>query len=488
MYSLRRVLAVRFSLTLFLALGVIALWAMLGVRNTLRDQIDRALASTLALQTARLAAGSHIPQQPGALDFRKYFEDGSRLVLIRRTDGSVVEASASNLVNFPTDTAAVVAAASGRTTSADENWNDHAVRTVYAPAPAGSPSGSAVIEVAASLQPLLETNRQLLFAMLGTVLLGTIAVILGSYWLAGSAVAPVLEVAAQANAMMPGGPIKRITAHTDVTEYESLIEVLNGLLERCDRAFRNQRRLTADLGHELRTPLTALQGEFEVALRSDRTPAEYQRVLRSGLEEIDRLSRMCEALLLITRVESEALQREPTDVNEILLRSLFRVRRDLERRRQVATTRLSYSGHPPLLDPRLVAKLMDELLENAVKFSPEGSTIQAGSDPIPQGVRLWVEDAGPGIAPEHFQHLFEPFFLADEARTRTEGTGLGLSTAASIAKAHGGAIRASNLSAGGARFEVDFPTVTAHESVPIMRAALSSSSGNGDHAGDAAQT
>src|SRR5207249_4905324 len=122
--------------------------------------------------------------------------------------------------------------------------------------------------------------------------------LVGAWWLAGSAVRPVYEITEQATRIEAGTLGQRIMAHADTDEYRGLVAVLNRMLERIDAAFENQRRLTADVSHELRSPLTALRGEIEVALRAERSPRDYQRVLRSGLEEIDRLTAMSEDLLL----------------------------------------------------------------------------------------------------------------------------------------------------------------------------------------------
>src|SRR5262245_20374729 len=101
MYSLRRVLAVRFSLTLFIALGLIALWAMLGVQSSLRRQIDRALAGMIELQQARIAAGESFPRGQSDPDFLRYFDEGTRLLVMRDAGGKILESSASPLNEFP---------------------------------------------------------------------------------------------------------------------------------------------------------------------------------------------------------------------------------------------------------------------------------------------------------------------------------------------------------------------------------------------------
>ena len=155
---------------------------------------------------------------------------------------------------------------------------------------------AAAAAYAVALGPAAGMHRELLLVLAGVVVVGTGATLVGAWWLAGSAVRPVYEITEQATRIEAGTLGQRIVAHADTDEYRGLVAVLNRMLERIDAAFKNQRRLTADVSHELRSPLTALRGEIEVALRAERSPRDYQRVLRSGLEEIDRLTAMSEDL------------------------------------------------------------------------------------------------------------------------------------------------------------------------------------------------
>jgi heavy metal sensor kinase len=308
-------------------------------------------------------------------------------------------------------------------------------------------------------------QSRMILALSGVVLFGTGATFLGAWWLAGSAVRPVHEITEQATRIAPGTLDQRIAAHADTAEYRGLVAVLNGMLERLDHAFRSQRRLTADVSHELRSPLTALRGEMEVALRADRSARDYQRVLHSALEEIDRLTEMSEDLLLITRADAHVLQarRVPADLNAVVQSALHALRPRIEERELVVEPRFAAEASRAVVDPQLIGRLVQQLLDNAVKFTPVGGRVCVATEALngSGGVRLVVEDSGLGIAPEHLPHIFEPFFRADQARTRGTGTGLGLAMATAIARLHGGTIRASNVTTGvtGARFEVDLPSV-----------------------------
>src|SRR5207245_1771324 len=234
-----------------------------------------------------------------------------------------------------------------------------------------------------------------------------------------------------------------------------------------------QRRLTAHVSHELRSPLTALRGEMEVALRSERSARDYQRVLHSALEEIDRLTEMSEDLLLITRAEAHVLpaHRVPTDVGAIVNGVVEALQPHIEERELAVDCRIADATRA-VVDPELVTRLLQQLLDNAVKFTPPGGRVRVATAPLngDGGIQIVVEDTGPGLDPEVLPHVFEPFFRADQARRRGTGTGLGLAMVEAIARLHGGSAHAANVVTGGtgARFEVDLPAM-AHSCTRSVR-------------------
>ena len=310
--------------------------------------------------------------------------------------------------------------------------------------------------------PAAGMHRELLFLLAGVVVLGTGATLVGAWWLAGSAVRPVYEITEQATSIEGGTLGQRIVAHAETDEYRGLVAVLNRMLERIDAAFKNQRRLTADVSHELRSPLTALRGEIEVALRAERSPRDYQRVLRSGLEEIDRLTAMSEDLLLITRAAAGLLAARwvPTDVNALIRRELDGIRGRIEEKDLTVRTELDPGLGSLALDPALTRRLIEELLDNAVKFAPHGGAVVVATTATGGGLRLAVENSGLPLADDELAHLFEPFYRADQARTRGTGTGLGLAVVAAVTSLHSGTIRAVNVPSGGVRLECVLGGVT----------------------------
>ena len=313
--------------------------------------------------------------------------------------------------------------------------------------------------------PTSVLRSDLLLVLAAIVVTGTAATLMGAWHFTSSAVRPVEEITAQATRIEAGTLDQRILAHADTEEYEGLVAVLNRMLERLERGFAVQRRLTADVSHELRTPLTALRGEIEVALRTPRSQREYEQVLRSGLEEIERLTEMSEDLLLVTRAEARLVkpERVATDMTALVTDALDGLRRRLEERGISVTHAYDGDSRMVSVDPRLVRRLIDHLLQNAMRHTPEGETIRVELQPLaPAGVRVAIENTGPGIAAADLPHLFEPFYRTDPARTRDGGPTLGLALVASIAQLHGGQARASSLPGQNTRFEVDIPAPPAN--------------------------
>lgn len=305
-------------------------------------------------------------------------------------------------------------------------------------------------------RPAATGLSEVVFALAGVVVLGTGAALVGAWWLAESAINPVHEITAQATHIEGGNLDQRIVAHAKTEEYQGLVGVLNRMLERIERAFAAQRRLTADVSHELRTPLTALRGEIEVALRADRPPREYQRVLHSALEEIDRLSRITEDALLITRADAgTTAQRVPADLNRVL--------RDIAEQWR---SRLNGAGvrlelvldeHLPEvpLDRVLFARAVHHLIDNAVHHTPEGGMVEIRTAADAALVRVSITDGGLGIPAADQANVFEAFYRADAARPRAGGAGLGLAVVAAVARLHGGTARATSALPRGTRFEID---------------------------------
>ncbi|MDH3455420.1 MAG: HAMP domain-containing histidine kinase [Gemmatimonadota bacterium] len=458
MYSLRRTVAVRFSVTIFVALLLIALWAYLGARQILQEALDNNLTAAAQLESAVLASRLPIAMQPGPSALDSFISTVNRFVAVRDSSATVVETNSPLASDLPLHQESFERARAGDTVWVTERWSQQQLRSYYGPIPHGSRSQYAVVQISASLGPLHDATRRVLFLMLGTVLLGTVATALGAGWLAGRAVVPVLEITEQARSIQPGRG-QRITAHADVQEFAGLVAVLNDVLVRLERAFDAQRRMIADAGHDLRTPLTVMRGELEVALRGERRPEEYRLILSSVLEEVDHLTSISESLALLARLEAGelTLQRVESDVGALMSDAVTHTRA------RAGSRVLEYE--PPadepvaMVDTGMLGIAIRHVLDNAIVHTPEETRVTAGVE-LERGIlTIVVDDSGPGMSSEAMEQLFQHFYRSDGARSRTGCAGLGLTIAAAIVQAHGGTIVADKSPLGGLRITFRIPVM-----------------------------
>jgi heavy metal sensor kinase len=243
-------------------------------------------------------------------------------------------------------------------------------------------------------------------------------------------------------------------------ELDYLAETLNEMLGRLEEAFATLRRFTADAAHELRTPLTALRGGLEVALRAPRSAPELERVLRDSLEEADRLTRLVEGLLVLSRATAgSGLARERVDLEPLLLEALDLGAR-LAHGTGVAVRLGDVSPAAVAGDPAALSRLVRNLAENAVRYTPAGGVVELSLRTADGAALLTVADTGIGIDPEDAERIFEPFVRLDAARSReTGGAGLGLAIARSIAVAHGGTLTVTSAPKAGSRFTLRLPAL-----------------------------
>ena len=455
MYSLRRTLTVRYSLTLFVALLLIAMLAYAGAQRLLREELDRDLLTAAELEIDFIRTGFPILPYPGDLTREEFIERLNRFVTVRGFPDSLLATNTTLANELPVDHSAIMRAFAGAQVWTSQRWGDDDIRAVYTPVASPDGRDRFVLQVAASLGPHRTASRELLFLMFGTVLLGTMATAIGSHWLARSVVAPVYAIAAEARAIVPAKSRQRITAHADVRELQGLIQILNQMLERLDSAFESQRRLIADAGHDLRTPLTAMRGELEVVLRSVREPERYQSVLQSQLEEVDHLISISDSLILLARLDAGELspQRTATNLSDFVVASVDRARARAGDRAIEVDLPGSVSAN---IDPAMFTVVLDHLLDNGIQHTDPGTQLRVSTRENGDAI-VTVEDAGPGIPGDALPHMFDRFYRADTARTRGNGAGLGLSIAAAIVHAHDGTIAAGPSVLGGLAITIRLP-------------------------------
>lgn len=464
--SFRFKLAVRATLVVVAGIGALALVTLFTLKTLLDREIDSSILNIASIQAASLAdgPGGHMEFHEWELtpDEAASVQDLVQYAQVWRSDGVSLLRSRYMTSDLPVDSAALAAAAAGELVWTEGEYQGTPVRTLYYPLERlGMAHEAHVLQVAG---PLTRRNQMLeragwFFAIL--VLLTAAGTFAGAWWLAGSAVHPIHEVTDQAEEIGARSLDRRIEAYADTVEYRRLVEVLNTMLSRLQGAFESQRRFTADASHELRSPLTAMRGEIEVALRRPRAPEEYVEVLESSLEETERLSRLSEDLLTLARSDSATLRPNPEHVDALDVVERV-VERQGGRARENAIT-VKVTAEPPtdaVVDRGMLGQVVWNLLDNALKFSPAGSTVELGLRGDGEVLTLVVEDSGPGLGDIDEVSVWERFSRGDSARTNRgagTSTGLGLAIVRALVEAHGGSVAAGNRPEGGARFTVRVP-------------------------------
>jgi heavy metal sensor kinase len=322
-----------------------------------------------------------------------------------------------------------------------------------------------IVQVAMSLQNVEATRSRFLLILLILVPVALAVSALGGWFLARRALSPVDAIVETARRIEAEDLTKRIPLSSD-DELGRLAAVLNEMLARLEGSFGTVRRFSADAAHELRTPLTILKGEIELALRSSQAPPEIQRTLMSCLEEVDRLNSLVEDLLLMARMEGNALSVPPGRINLAgVLEDAAPALSELATRagnicRVVEAPQLWVEGYESLL-----FRLVFNLAENAIKYTPKGGSIEVSLERQNSSAVLQVKDNGRGIASDAQEHIFDRFYRGDPAREGS-GTGLGLALVRSIVQFHHGQIRVSSAPGEGSCFRVTLPLTPDSSALP----------------------
>jgi heavy metal sensor kinase len=305
------------------------------------------------------------------------------------------------------------------------------------------PTSTVVIQTATSLAPDDHELSELLFILLLSGPLALAAALGGGYLLARKGLAPVDHMARTAGEITSKHLHRRIDVPNPGDELGRLAKTLNEMIARLERSFDEMQRFTADAAHELRTPLAVLRSEAEVALRSPREPEQYRQVLETMLEEVERLARLAEQLLFLSRKDAGLIPRvrEPLEL-ERLAEDVAEMMHLVAEAKGVTLSVEHLALCPVRADEDQLRRVLFNLVDNAIKFTPAGGTIWVRCEPVGDRFGVIIRDSGIGIEAEHLPHIFERFYRVDPARTREAGgTGLGLAIGRAITEAHGGCIR-----------------------------------------------
>jgi heavy metal sensor kinase len=328
-------------------------------------------------------------------------------------------------------------------------------------------SGSAMCAVRGPLQAM-----RLLFLVVGPLAL--LAVAAAGWLVAGRVLAPVEKLTRAMRSINVQNLSQRLPVGRGRDEISHLAETFNAMLARLEESFRKIKQFSGDASHELRTPLTILKGETEVALRWAKQPEEFRKIFESNMEEIDRMSRIIDDLLLLAKSEGGE---KPLEIRELslsdLLQALYMQGRSLAEAngielvlRPEVTEEVRIRG-----DELRLRQVFLNLISNAVKYTPKGGRVEivlslAGDEAV-----VAVSDTGIGIPEEHLPHIFDRFYRIDKARNREDGgTGLGLAIVDSFVQAHEGRITIASTPGKGSTFTVYLPVRGPQDSRPDLNA------------------
>ncbi len=306
--------------------------------------------------------------------------------------------------------------------------------------------------------------RAQLWEVLVVLVLGLPVVVVlagvGGYVLARRALSPIDHLASEARRITAERLHDRLSVPNQHDEIGRLAAVINEAFARLESSFDQLRRFTADASHELRTPLSVIRGIGESGLGETRTPAEYKEAMGSMLEEVDRLTNLVDTLLRLSYGDAGTvrLSRGLFDVGQLardVASSLGILAEERHQRLELDVA----EGVQINADRLVLREAITNVVDNAIKYSPEGSTIEIRVRSEGSHALLTIADEGSGIATEHRERIFDRFFRLDEGRSRDEGgTGLGLAIAKWAVEVNGGQITVDNGANGGAVFRFVLPT------------------------------
>jgi two-component system OmpR family sensor kinase len=314
----------------------------------------------------------------------------------------------------------------------------------------------------------IDAHLEQLAWLLAAVWLGGLAATSAlGYWLASRALAPVIGITRRAARIAQGDFSARLDPPGSGDELGQMTASLNDVLDRLHGALEAHRRFASDASHELRAPITAMAGEIEVTLKRPRSAPEYRDALLTVGERLTALSALCENLILLVHAQEGAsgLELQEVPVFQQLQDAAARLAGPAASRDITVEVR----DLPDLVayaDPRLLARVVDNVLANAVHYNRDRGAIVVRGSAAPGAIDDWttgavlitVTDTGPGIPPDESDRVFDRFYRIDHSRTRrTGGSGLGLAICREILTVLNGSIRIVASSAEGTTFEIKVP-------------------------------
>jgi heavy metal sensor kinase len=465
---LLRTVRVRLTLWYVALLGLIllafggALYAALS--QSLRQQLDGQLVLYAhdLLENVDLSGGQpRFATDDSAAEAVEEVRSSGFLVRLLDAGGKVIGPT-SGFDELPASPVNELAARPGQAelttiTDGDDAFRSYAVALIHAGQPAGA------LQVARDLEEVEETLSQLALA-LAVILPLTLAVAaVGGIFLAGRALAPVDQMTRAVQEISAHDLSQRLQTGAQLPDDElgRLARTFDAMLARLEEAFRRERDFTSNASHELRTPLTAMRGEIDVTLQRPRSPEEYQRALSELGEGVERLTRLSEDLLMLARADARQLpvSREALSAAQILEATAA----EFEALAAARQIRLETASGPPMEfwgDESKMLRVLANLVDNALKFSPAGSRVRLAAASEAGLAVLTVSDEGPGIPAADQPHIFERFYRGHQPGG-AEGSGLGLAIARALVLAQDGTLAVTSDAGHETRATIKMPLKSA---------------------------
>lgn len=335
--------------------------------------------------------------------------------------------------------------------------------------PAARGPGGAIIAWRRQLEPAVlvrdaedqiyseNLDRLRLWSLLSVVGLA-VASGVGGYVLSGMMLRPVRDITEAAAEITASNLGKRINYEGPKDELWALSSTFDSMIDRLEHSFDRQRQFVQDASHELRTPLAAIRTNIEVTeMDPEVSVEEYQDLLTTIKGQTDRLTRLSEDLLLLTREDNDRPEREPVEL-AALAREVVRELQPVAQTRGVSLTFAASEGLEVETNPDLLYRCVLNLVDNGLKYSGEGSTVTIQARPDGAQAVIEVSDNGAGIPAESLARIFDRFYRVDRGRSRREGgTGLGLAIVKELVESLGGTVTATSSPGAGTAFVIRLP-------------------------------
>jgi heavy metal sensor kinase len=324
------------------------------------------------------------------------------------------------------------------------------------------PGAAYIIVVGTSLEPMDEELESLREILAYVIPLALLMAGLGGWFLARRSLSPVVAMAERARKIGVENLSERLPVSNPHDELGRLAATFNELLARLDASLTQQRQFMADASHELRTPVATARTAAGVALQQPhRDEADYREALQIVEQQTARLSRIVDDMFTLARADAGnvPIRTTPMYLDEVV-DEVVRAARVLASPRHITIAPTAVRSAAFHGDEDLIRRMIVNLVDNAIRFAPDGGTIQVSLDQAGPGYRLSITDNGAGIPEEIRPHIFERFYRGEASRARTgadNGAGLGLALARRIAQIHGGDVMLQSSSPSGSTFTISLP-------------------------------